>query len=283
LHAPSQELVVLESDACAEPMKYYLRLIDAASMAETARREIPVRPMYAGFPGRSIAGCISPSGRYVYFLRSGPVIRDGDDLAFRLTPARWDRTADAIEVAPFHVDSCHVDYGLTGSGEQDLFLHLSCECASTVAFGSFSSPECTLLRMEILPSREHGPLETNGSWLDRARDCLYCANRQGTIYEVQLREKSSRVLAALRLGRSCGVPVHQITGALGMVHVGVAEESGDMGLGMVTEIWSVYAASSASTAKRAKRYGRSGGSAKRRRKSFSPRDRHRSAELFNVT
>ena len=222
LHAPSRELVVLESDACAKPMKYYVRLLDAASMAEIARREIPVRPMYAGFPGRSIAGCISPSGRYVYFLRSGPVIREGDDLAFRLTPARWDRTTNALEVASFHVDSCHVDYGLTGAGEQDLFLHLGCEYASTVAFGSFSSSECVLLRMETLPRREHGPLETNSSWLDRARDCLYCVNRKGTVYEVRLREKTSRVLASLRLGRKRGVPVHQITGAAGMVHVGVA-------------------------------------------------------------
>jgi hypothetical protein len=37
------------------------------------------------------------------------------------------------------------------------------------------------------------------------------------------------------------VPVHQIWGAAGQVHVGVADDIGNMGLGRVTEIWSVCA------------------------------------------
>ena len=147
----TRELLVLESEAdVAAPMKFFLRLLDSESLQQTARREIPTRPMYAGFPGRSVAGPISPSSRYVYFLRSGPVIQYGDDLAFRLTPARWDRKSDRIETGEFHVDSCHVDYGLTGNNEDDLFLHLSCEYASTVAFGSFLSPDCDFLRLEDL-------------------------------------------------------------------------------------------------------------------------------------
>jgi hypothetical protein len=238
----TRELLILESNAdLAAPMKFFVRLLDSQTMRQTARREIPTRPMYAGFPGRSVAGPISPSSRYVYFLRSGPVIRYEDDLAFRLTPARWDRKADRIEIGEFHVDSCHVDYGLTGNNEDDLFLHLSCEYASTVAFGSFLAPNCDLIRLEDLPRREHGPLETNGSWLDSARSHLYCVNRNGGIYEVRLREGISRVLAHLQLGENRSVPVHQIHGAAGQIHVGVADDIVNTGLGRVTEIWSVCA------------------------------------------
>lgn len=238
----TRELVVLESDAYVRPMKFYLRLLDSERMTEIARREIPVRPMYAGFPGRSIAGSISRSGRYVYFLRSGPVIRHPDnDLSFRLTPIRWDRQLDAMEVGLFCVESCNVDYGIVGNSEDSLFLHLSCECSSTVAFGSFGSPDCNLIQMEKIPRRQHGPLETNGSWHDTVRGFLYCVNREGVIYEVRLSEQTSRVLARLRLGPKQGVPVHQIYGAAGEISVGVAGDDGYMGLGMVTEIWSVSA------------------------------------------
>jgi hypothetical protein len=240
--ANTRELLVLESDAYGNSMRYYLRVLDAASMSESARREIPVRPMYAGFPGRSVGGSVSRSGRYLYFLRSGPVIRhEDDDLTFRLTAVRWDRQMDAVEVGQFLVESCHVDYGIGGDGEDSLYFHLSCECPSTIALGSFHSPHCDLIRMENLPRRQHGPLETNGSWLDSARWSLYCVNRQGTIYEVRLQEKTSRILAHLRLGPRQAVPVHQIYGAAQHIFVGVAEDSEYMGLGMVTEIWSVSA------------------------------------------
>jgi hypothetical protein len=236
----TRELLVLESDAYVYPMKYYLRVLDAVSMTQHARREIPTRPMYAGFPGRAVGGTVSPSGRYVYFLRSGPVIRHkDDDLTMRLTPIRWDRQKEAIEVGQFYIDSCHVDYGIVDHSEESLFFHLSCECASTVALGSFSSSDRKLVRMENLPRRQHGPLETNGSWLDSSRSSLYCVNRKGTIYEVRLQEKTSRILVHLRLGARQAVPVHQIYGAAGRIFVGVAQDSEHMGLGMVTEIWSV--------------------------------------------
>jgi len=240
-HPGTRELLLLESDAEAKPMKYSLRTLDADHMTEGVRREIPVRPMYAGFPGRSAGCAVSASGRFVYFLRTGPVLCYEDDLVFRLTPTRWDRKLDTIEVGRFYVDSCHVDYGLAGDGEDDLFVHLSCECASTLAFGSFGSDGCEYVRMADLPRREHGPLETNGSWLDKARGLLYCVNRIGTIYEIRLAEKTSRVFAPLRLGEGKGVPVHQIFGAAGEIHIGVAEENQDVGLGMVREIWSVAA------------------------------------------
>lgn len=240
-HAHTGEFLVLESEAdVTKPMKFFFRLLDC-ELHEIARREIPTRPMYAGFPGRSVAGPISASSRYVYFLRSGPVIRHGEDLAFRLTPARWDRKSDSIETAEFYIDSCHVDYGLTGNNEHQLFLHLSCEYASTVAFGSFHSRHNDFIRLEDLPPREHGPLETNGSWLDTSGFRLYCVNRSGGVYEVRLRERTSRLLTNLRLGQNRGVPVHQIYGAAGQVHVGVAEDTNNMGLGRVTEIWSVCA------------------------------------------
>jgi hypothetical protein len=237
----ARELLLLESDAEAQPMKYFLRTLDADRMTERSRREIPIRPMYAGFPGRSAGCAVSASGRFVYFLRMGPVFRHGDDLTFRLMTARWDRKLDAVETGRFYVDSCHVDYGIAGDGEDDLFIHLSCECASTVAFGSFGSDACEYVRMEDLPRREHGPLETNGSWLDKAQGFLYCVNRIGTIYRIRLREKTSRVFAPLRLGEGKGVPVHQIFGAAGEIHIGVAEDNQDVGLGMVREIWSVSA------------------------------------------
>ena len=166
---------------------------------------------------------------------------EDDDLTFRLTSVRWDRQLDAMEVGLFCVESCHVDYGIVGDNDDSLFFHLSCECSSTVALGSFYSSDCKLIRMENLPRRQHGPLETNGSWLDTARGFLYCVNREGVIYEVRLNERTSRVLAHLRLGPEQGVPVHQIYGAAGEISVGVAEDSEGMGLGMVSEIWSVSA------------------------------------------
>jgi hypothetical protein len=240
--ANTRELVVLESDASENPMRYYLRVLDPASMSESARREIPVRPMYAGFPGRSVGGSLSRSGRYLYFLRSGPVIRhEDDDLTFRLTAMRWDRQMDVIEEGQFFVESCHVDYGICGDSEDSLYFHLSCECSSTIAPGSFHSPRCDLVRMENLPRRQHGPHETNGSWLDAARCSLYCVNRKGTIYEVRLQEKTSRILAHLQLGPGLAVPLHQIYGAAGSIFVGVAKISEYMGFGMVTEIMSVAA------------------------------------------
>jgi hypothetical protein len=239
-HAHTREVVILESAASPPAdMRYYLRVVDADRLQEIVRREIPVRPMYAGFPGRSVAAAVSRTGRYIYFLRSGPVIEQGEDLVFRLTPIRWDRGLDRLEVAAFHIDSCHVDYGLTGATEEELFLHLCCECASTVAIGSFQSPRCDWLRMEDLPRREHGPLETTSSWLNAATGDLYCVNRAGVIYEVSLRHRTRRVLASLPLVHGRAVPVHQICGAGQMVHVGVAVDDAEMGLGMVTEIWSV--------------------------------------------
>lgn len=237
----TNELVVLESEAGGPEMKYSLRILDAARLEEKLCCEIPVRPMYAGYPGRSVAGSVSPSGRFVYFLHIGAAILCGDDPTFRMVPARLDRKSGQVQLGAFHVDSCKVDYGVAGDGEEGLFLHLSCECASTIALGSFSSPDCGFLRMETLPAREHSPQETNGSWLDSSRALLYCVNRQGTIYEADLRQRTARVLARLRLPRGYAVPVHQIWGAGGQIHVGVAEDRGNMGLGMVTEIWSVGA------------------------------------------
>lgn len=237
----TRELFLLESNAEVQPMQYSLRTMNADTMREGTRRQIPSRPMYAGFAGRSPRCPLSPSGRFIYFLRNGPVHRHEDDLVFRLEVARWDRQLDSIQAGSFHVDSCYVDYGLAGNSEDELFVHLSCEYASTLAFGRFASEECHYLRMENIPRREHGPLETNGSWLDSSRNRLYCVNRIGTIYEIDLAARSCRVLARLNLGEHKRVPIHQIYGAGGEIHVGVAEENQDVGLGMVREIWSVSA------------------------------------------
>src|SRR5689334_22334714 len=67
------ELVLVETELPAspgEPTRYWLKCYDAHSLRLSHKQEIPVRPMYAGGPGRSTRVAPTRSGRYVYFLES---------------------------------------------------------------------------------------------------------------------------------------------------------------------------------------------------------------------
>ncbi len=233
---PTQELIVLDSDVHTSPTRHYLKIFDADTLTERLVREIPIRPMYAGFPGRSIGGRMSRSGRYIYFVESGEIVRLPDDLTFRLRVARYDRVLDRVELGKFSVASCHVGFGIVGDSEEELFFHLSCDYPSTIAVGSFGSVDWSMIRLVELASRQHGPQETNGSWLDRKSARLYCVDRQGTVYCTDLAERRARQLAALHLDDGAGIPMHQIYGADGVIYIGVAESDEEQGPGLVSEI-----------------------------------------------
>jgi len=89
--------------------------------------------MYTGYPGRSAHLDSSPSGRYLFVLQTGGVLRDPvADSVFRLTASRYDCELDRFEQGKFAVDSCAVAFGHMGTGDQDLYFHLSCDYPSTI-------------------------------------------------------------------------------------------------------------------------------------------------------
>ena len=179
------ELVVVDTElpqASGVPARYWLKGYDLGTLRLTLCQETPMRPMYAGYPGRSTRLVSTSSGRYLYFLQAEGVRRYPEDDIFRLRVLRYDRRHDVVERGDLVVDSCLLDFGLVGGSEDELFLHLSCDFPSTIAFGKFPSPELTLLRLEELPPRSHSPRETCGSWLARECDMLYCVTGEGKIY-----------------------------------------------------------------------------------------------------
>jgi len=235
--APTGEVVLLETDVGPDEPVNYLCLWDGESLSEKLRLPIPPRPTYSGFAGRSVSGMVSASGRYVYFLRSGPIQRlDEYTLTFRIIPCRYDRLLREFEEAAFHVDSCHIDFGLTGVSEDELYLHLSCEFPSTLAFAGFSDPAFDQVRLVDLPGRVHGPLETNGSWLDPSSNRLFCVNRAGDLFVVDLVRRNARTLRSVAAGQDLAVPIHHICVAGNRVYVGRAQTIGEQGNGLASVV-----------------------------------------------
>ncbi len=239
--AAAGELAVVDTElpqTSGVPARYWLKCYDLGTLRQTRRHETPMRPMYAGFPGRSTRLVSSSSGRYLYFLQSEGIRRYPEEDIFRLRVHRYDRRHDAIELGDLVVDSCLLDFGPLGGSEDELFLHLSCDFPSTIAFGKFPAPGLTLLRLEDLPSRSHSPRETCGSWLARESGTLYCVTGEGKIYRVRHAEEPA-LLLELPLTPPRSVPLHHLYGGGGRLFVGVAADDNERSLGLASEIWQV--------------------------------------------
>ncbi len=243
-HDPAAgELILVETElpqAGKAATRYWLKCCDAETLQPKRQIEIPERPMYAGFPGRSTRVAATPSGRYVYFLESQMIIRfpDADDV-FRLTVHRYDRSRDAVEFGGPSVESCMLDFGHLGTSDDEFYFHLSCDHPSTIAFGKFASPDLDWLRLEEIPPRRHCRQETCGSWLATAAGSLFCVTGEGKIYQVRRPPQESTLLLQLPLIEPRSVPLHQLYGGGSYLFVGVGVDAGERGLGLASEIWQV--------------------------------------------
>lgn len=222
---------------------YWLKSYDTSTWRSRWKRQTPERPMYTGYPGRSTNVDVSPSGRYVYLLQSRMLIRSMADPeasdTFRLTVHRYDRGNHSLQAGLAVVESCMVAFGHAGSSDDDLYFHLSCDYPSTVAFCRFDSPEVEWVRMVDLPARDHSPRETCGSWLDAARETLYCAAGDGTVHEVTRRPAGSRVLLKLDLAAGEMIPLRQVCGGGGLLFVGISANIGERSLSLASEVCQV--------------------------------------------
>lgn len=94
--AGARELAVVETEPGQDdgnPTRYWLKCYDADSLRLKRQLETPVRPMYAGYPGRSHHVMASPSGRFLYLFESSIVFRyPADENVFRLRVLRYDRS-----------------------------------------------------------------------------------------------------------------------------------------------------------------------------------------------
>jgi hypothetical protein len=241
--AARRELVVVETEL--EPRdgagaRYWLKCFDTESWGLKDQREIGERPMYAGFPGRSYRVTSSPSGRYLYALQSHmiPRLPEAEDV-FRVTVVRYDRQRRVLEAGRPIVDSCLVDFGCLGNGDEDLYFHMSCDFPSTVAFAKFSSPELEWVRLEETPARTHLPQETCSSWRAGPEGPLYCITREGKIFQVRRGPTEMKVLTHLELGKRRSIPLSHLDGCGDSLFVGVAGDDGDRSLGLASEVWRV--------------------------------------------
>lgn len=233
------ELLMVETELRREgsdQTRYWLKRFDPATFRLLGQVETPVRPMYAGFPGRSNRLSPSRSGRYVYVLQLGrhPERRD----VYRTTVHRYDRRADVLEAGATTVDSCMVEFGPSGPTDDDLYFHLSCEYPSTVAYGHFGREDLELTPLCELSARTSHARETSGSWLDRESGTLYCVSGDGTIYRVRPRE-APQILARLPLVEPACVPLHAIQGAGSSLFVAVSASLHERGLGLASVLWPV--------------------------------------------
>lgn len=241
--AAADEVVLVEtelSDEAGRQRSYWLKCYDTDTWRPTRAQQIPERPMYAGFPGRSTRIAPTPSGRYLYFLQSEMLIRfpEADDV-FRLTVHRYDRHRHALEMGGPAVESCMLDFGRLGSGDDEFFFHLSCDYPSTLAFGTFPAKELEWVRLEQVPPRTHCPQETCGSWMDERTGLLYCTTGEGKIYRVARPPGPAGLFSQHPMKGDRSVPLHQVYGAGDTLFVGVASDPGERSLGLISEIWQV--------------------------------------------
>jgi len=239
----ANEIAVVDTDLGGKLWRkrdrYLLKRFAADTLKPIRTHETPIRPMYTGYPGRSAHLDSSPSGRYLFVLETGGVLRDPvADSGFRLTASRYDCELDRFEQGKFAVDSCAVAFGHMGTGDQDLYFHLSCDYPSTIAFGSFGSSSVDFLAMEPLEQRVHNIRESCGSWLDRETGTLYCVTGAGAIYQVGRQPPTCLQLIQLPLEGSQSVPLQQIYGGGGYLFVGVSNPA-ERGVSVATQVWQV--------------------------------------------
>src|SRR5687767_14028961 len=87
--AANREIVVVDTDLVqsnGEATRFWLKTFDADTLQPRLKCEIPVRPMYAGFPGRSHRVATDASGRFIYALESA-ILRSA--VGFRITTNRY--------------------------------------------------------------------------------------------------------------------------------------------------------------------------------------------------
>jgi hypothetical protein len=240
----ANELAIVETELGGKPWRkkdrYWLKLYTADTLKLIRVCETPIRPMYTGYPGRSAYVDSSPSGRYLFVLETGGVLKDPvADSVFRLTASRYDRELNRFEKGQFAVDSCAVAFAHMGPSDHDLYFHLSCDFPSTIAFGSFDSPAVDLLPMEPLERRVHDARESCGSWLDRETETLYCVSGDGIVYEIGRQPPTCGQLIRLPLEDSQSIPLKQIYGGGGSLFVGVSANPSERGVSVASQVWQV--------------------------------------------
>jgi hypothetical protein len=234
------QIVIVETELRKDDLfatKHWLKCLSADNLEVILQKEIPERPMYSGYPGRSTRVKSSSSGRFLYFLES--TMHPTAIEVYRIKVHRYDYEKDEIQAGQMNIDSCLVDFDQVGENEDELYFHLSCEFPSVVAFGNFNSPEIEFLQLEKLPSRTHGPKETCGSWFSKNNDALYCINGEGSVYAVNTSSKSVQVLVRLLLEKGNSIPLHQVYGTDNNLLIGISENVGERGLSLASQIWRI--------------------------------------------
>ena len=219
-------------------VSYWLKRYDSDSFRLLGQVETPERPMYAGYPNRSTRVAESRSGHYLYFLSQQILLRgNGTGDVFRLRPHRLDRRTGTVAQGSFVIDSCMVEFGQIGDHDDDLYFHLSCDFPSTVAFAKFLCADVEMVQMVDLRPRVHCPQETNGSWLDRSSNCLYCVSGDGSIYEVKHPPHPHCRLvtkAELQTGQSIGLQM--LHGAGDDLFLGICANPGERSLSLASQV-----------------------------------------------
>ncbi len=237
LDPAASELVLVETalrSSPAEPTRYWLKRLAVDTLELRGQVEVPPRPMYAGFPGRSTRVVPDRAGRFIYVLENlgHPQRQD----VYRTHVHRYNRRTGRVESGCPAIDSCMIAFGPLGD-DGELFFHLSCEFPSTVAFAHFDRPELQLLTLEEVPYRTSHGKETCGSWFDSAAQVLYCVTGEGSIFRVQRGPARKELLARLPLVPPCCVPLHALHGGGGRLFVGVSTSSEERSLGLMSEVW----------------------------------------------
>lgn len=238
----TKEIIVVDTYADENnwsATSFWLKIFSAQTFSLKHKKQISVRPMYAGFPGRSNDIASTASGRYIYFLHSSPLInRPGLEDTFYVGVNRYNRELDKIESGNFGVESCTLDFGNLES-EDGLFFHLSCDFPSTVVTGKFFSPELQQFQLENLPPRMHSPQETCGSWFNKTTNTLFCISGDGQIYSFNNSLGRTEKLIRLHVNTPRSIPLHHLYGSSGKLFIGVSVGDETRSFGLVSEIWEV--------------------------------------------
>lgn len=246
----NHQLVVVETELGKkqfEPARYWIKSYGADSMELKLQIETPLRPMYAGYPGRSTRIKSSLSGRFLYFQEQ--TIHPTSLEIYRVLIHRFDYQTNKIERGEIKIDSCLFDFGLMGENEDELCFHLSCEFPSVIAFGNFNSPELEYLPLEDISPRTHSLQETCGSWFSNNKKSLYCITGEGTIYEIKNNPPQTRLIVRLKIPKQSFIPLQQIYESQESLLIGISSNIDERGLSLASQIWLVSIESGEITSK----------------------------------
>ncbi len=219
----------------SDKTRHWLKCFSADNLELILQKEIPERPMYSGYPGRSVRIKSSASGRYLYFFESS--IHPQDFEIYRLIVHRYDYEKGEIQTGKLIINSCLIDFDQVGENEDELCFHLACEFPSVVAFGNFNSPKVEFVNLLNLPSRTHGLQETCGSWFSKDKKYLYCINGEGKIFQVNTHSQKFKVFSHLKLEKDNHIPLQQIYLTDKHVLVGISKNISERALSVASQIW----------------------------------------------